>query len=546
MKVSQIIWVLIQVSNAKEYNSFIRFLQKIPFIGKKVPNRWYRADEIKILRMVLKGLFLPVQIFWGTIFYLFICIGVGRVLKELLGELFSLKDLSATHISLTLLVIFSVFFKTLYQLKLLVASDVEASQAVRIFRLPAQNFLLARESLSFGRLMLARTLVFGIYFATIEQPFWHGLTFGLFLSGLHLFVKMLTLPLYYWDKDKGDKLVNWVMGLGTLVMFGLGCAMLFLGQKFSPQLFMGLPVGLIGLILWLLSYRNLKADTKINHLGRQLLTHQAMKDSAKALENIEAVALEVKEKDISLDDCKAPAENLKGVAYLNTIFMQRLGKHLRKEVNFRLGFIAFIAIGVLAAKYFDWFKDVTPLEASDFWRGLFITVMAGYIVYIGESYMKFCFYHLDRPLLKYNYYRRKDIILATLKERFKSSIRHNFPIFMALNLLYGLAYIFFFKWTIAGLLMVVAGQILSMTFFSLYFLYFYFLLQPFNDGMKSKSKLYNVLTWIIYAFGYQIFRLAGVINLPIMIGILVGILAFLVLGFLAVLRFAPKTFRLRP
>lgn len=55
--------------------------------------------------------------------------------------------------------------------------------------------------------------------------------------------------------------------------------------------------------------------------------------------------------------------------------------------------------------------------------------------------------------------------------------------------------------------MIVLGQICLDIFFSLYF-HFYFLLQPFNDGMKSKSKLYNIMAGVVGYGGFQIFRLA--------------------------------------
>lgn len=83
MNLNRIIRVLLQVENAKKYNSFVHFLQKIPLLGKKIPNRWYRADEVKIIMLVLKGLYLPFYVFGGTIFYVLFCAGVGFVLHKI-------------------------------------------------------------------------------------------------------------------------------------------------------------------------------------------------------------------------------------------------------------------------------------------------------------------------------------------------------------------------------------------------------------------------------------------------------------------------------
>ncbi|WP_161980175.1 hypothetical protein [Streptococcus sp. S784/96/1] len=545
MKLSQIMRVLFQVSNAKQYNSLTHFLQKMPWLGKKIPNRWYRADDVKVVMMILKGLLIPVDLFGKSIIYTFFCLGSGFVLKELLPKFLDLEKASADHYSLTLMIIFSVLFATIFEMKWVEKSDVESSQAIRIFKILPRNYLLAREVMVFGRGLIARSVVFGVYFGTLGMPFGYGLTFALLLSGLRIGVKVIGIPLYVWNHEKADKLMTRGQIIGFFVVVGLGGALVFLGEQFSPQIFMGLPAGLIGLVMWLFSYHYLKNHPQINQLTRSLLTHAALKESATAVENIEAAAMEIKDKDFEINHQKVIRDDLTGVAFLNAIFMQRLGKHLKREIKWRLIIIGGIGALILIVKtIFESNKQVIT-DDTFFWQSLFVTVVIGYLLYVGESYVKFCFYHLDRPLLKYHYYRRKDVILATFLERFKSYLRHNFPIFLLLSVIYCLIYMAFFDWNIAGLLMIIVGQILSVTFFSLYFLYFYFLLQPFNDGMKSKSKLYNILTGIIYYAGYQIIRLANHMTFPILMGILLGIAIFLIAGFFAVLRFAPKTFKLR-
>ena len=546
MNLNRIIRVLLQVENAKKYNSFVHFLQKIPLLGKKIPNRWYRADEVKIIMLVLKGLYLPFYVFGGTIFYVLFCAGVGFVLHKILPEYFALKEASASHLSLTLIFTFSVLLATIFHIKVIDKSDIEASQAVRIFRISPKDYLLAKEALDFSRGLLAKGLVFGLYFVFISRPFWWGLAFALFLAGLRLGIKMLTLPLYFRDRDRTEKFLNRVGIIAFFPAFAIGTALVFLGEAFSPQLVMSLPAGFAGLVIWLLAYRYLQKQSKLDVLVRSLLTHGALKEAATALDNIETVAVEVKEKDFDIDDQTVISGNLEGVAYLNAIFTKRLGRHLNKEIRWRLLIITGIGAVILGIRYFS--DNRQPLISDDkiFWQSLFVTVMVGYLLYVGETYMKFCFYHLDRPLLKYHYYRRRDVILATLKERFKRSLQHNAPIFLLLNLIYSLLYVSFFDWKIAGLFMIVLGQVLSVTFFSLYFLYFYFLLQPFNDGMKSKSKLYNIMAGVVGYGGFQIFRLAKHISVAGVIGILIGLFLFILIGFLAVLRFAPKTFKLRP
>lgn len=68
--------------------------------------------------------------------------------------------------------------------------------------------------------------------------------------------------------------------------FAIGTALVFLGEAFSPQLVMSLPAGFAGLVIWLLAYRYLQKQSKLDVLVRSLLTHGALKE-ATALDNIE-------------------------------------------------------------------------------------------------------------------------------------------------------------------------------------------------------------------------------------------------------------------
>ncbi|MCD0067432.1 hypothetical protein HK290_03850, partial [Streptococcus agalactiae] len=70
-------------------------------------------------------------------------------------------------------------------------------------------------------------------------------------------------------------------------------------------------------------------------------------------------------------------------------------------------------------------------------------------------------------------------------------------------------------------------------------------LQPFTEGLKSKSAMYNILTFIIYYMGYKLFTFTKSITMPILLVSLGIIVVILIIGYLAVVVFAPKTFRLK-
>ena len=86
-----------------------------------------------------------------------------------------------------------------------------------------------------------------------------------------------------------------------------------------------------------------------------------------------------------------------------------------------------------------------------------------------------------------------------------------------------------------------------MIFFSLYYLYMYYLIQPFTVDMKVKSTLYNFLQVVIVFFSYQ--SMSVFLNmdnpLPFYLGLAAFFVLFTLLGYFAVLRLAPKNFKLR-
>ncbi|BBE40792.1 hypothetical protein MP619_08530 [Streptococcus dysgalactiae] len=218
---------------------------------------------------------------------------------------------------------------------------------------------------------------------------------------------------------------------------------------------------------------------------------------------------------------------------------------VQKSVAFsRLLIVGLAIVAELIGLYY-FRHQLGQVKHQEFVRILYVSLVSGYLIYVEESYIKFCFYHLDRPLLKFNDYRQREVILATLKTRFWSIIKHNIPIFLAANLFVLILYVALFPLVWSEIVLIVMVQFLSMSFFSLYFLYLYFLLQPFTEGLKSKNVLYNVLTFIVYYLGYQLFRFTTDMTMPIFLIVLVGMILILGVGYLAVYYLAPKTFRLK-
>lgn len=536
---------LLAVEIFEKYNRFIYWLQKLPLLGRHIPNRFFKATEVKWFLFAFQVLPSIFNYLARSALYVSFAYGLGRVISNFLPKLVVREVHSPFLSALVVMICFSVFLFESFDFKMINRTDMTLLNAVRIFRIEPKSYFLANELLGAARGLIFRGSVFSVFFLLNGMSWLRALGFVLFIAGLRLSVKMLALSLYNNRRVNKEKSLNRLSVFLFLLAFGLSLTLIFLGKAFNPLLFFSWQAGLLGVALWVGGIISLKNNRDVNGLTKSLVTHEAMREQETFLENVEVQAVAVKDKDIDFSEKQPQSSQLTGIPYLNALFMKRMGKHLGKGVRIRLGIIASLIVLVLILVRFFPAVSQRTFTLKEFNSLLFISVFAGYIIYIGESYMKFCFYHLDRPLLKFNYYRQPQVVLATLKTRFVASIKHNLPIFLLLNVLYVTIYLLFFKWTLAGILLLILGQILSMTFFSFYFLYLYFLLQPFTDGMKIKSPAYSILTGIFYIGAYQIFRLSSLMNIALIIGIAMAMLAFLVLGYFAVLHFAPKTFRLK-
>lgn len=545
MTTKDLLRILWQIDGVTRYNTLIYWLQKLPLIGRRIPQACYRLKEGKVFLTVIHGLIFPFSILAQMALYVGICFTLAHIVRAWFSEYTWYASPKPFTLSLLWLVIFSLLLMTTLDIKLVTRDDMDLAKAIRQFHLLPRDYLKAKQLMRLGRELLFHVLALGIYFTLNHFTFWPAISFTLLVSGVRLFLKVIFVPLYDRKGDDKEKYLNRLLfslfGIAFLVSGGL----LVLGNRFAPQIFFSIPAGCLGFVLWGYGFYRLISDAELDTLTRSVVTHETMKERVAVMENVHTVEVAVKEKDIDLSPQKKHRlQGLTGIAYLNAIFLQRMGKRLRKGVTIRLLIVGLAIVAELIGLYY-FRHQLGQVKHQEFVRILYVSLVSGYLIYVGESYIKFCFYHLDRPLLKFNDYRQREVILATLKTRFWSIIKHNIPIFVAANLFVLILYVALFPLVWTEMVLIVMVQFLSMSFFSLYFLYLYFLLQPFTEGLKSKNVLYNVLTFIVYYLVYQLFRFTTDMTMPIFLIILFGMILILGVGYLAVYYLAPKTFRLK-
>lgn len=73
-----------------------------------------------------------------------------------------------------------------------------------------------------------------------------------------------------------------------------------------------------------------------------------------------------------------------------------MGKRLRKGVTIRLLIVGLAIVAELIGLYY-FRHQLGQVKHQEFVRILYVSLVSGYLIYVGESYIKFCFYHLTGP-----------------------------------------------------------------------------------------------------------------------------------------------------
>ncbi len=247
--------------------------------------------------------------------------------------------------------------------------------------------------------------------------------------------------------------------------------------------------------------------------------------------------------------------NYKGYDYLNRKFFERHRALFRNPMLAKLIIIALITlIPSIVFMYFAIAGKLTAKLTADVHKFLMdlvpsVLVFAMYLMTNGESNNMSFFYNCDIFMLKYGFYREPGSIVKNFVLRLKKTIWYNFVPALALCggiVIFALASGNIFKVHMYIPFMLCA-LILS-AFYSIYYLFLYYLCQPFTEQGKVKGFFYSFCTSLIYIIAYANFTVLDDVKINMYIYtaiVMVATVMFSVLAVALVKKFAPKTFRLK-
>lgn len=531
--------IVSQMNSTSKYNKFIHYLQKIPLVGKSIPDKWYKSrlfdSWLQYVWLSLTCLFsILVKLVSLTLIYL-----LGLSLIFLFDQL-TLSPLSLFYISIILFSLINGPLTKAFFISPVKEKDIIAIKIFRVVPLTYYQSSLAYESVEF---LLVNTVALGLIFNYLNAPVVNAILLIFCAVALRVFASSLMIQLYKRGLDPNNDWWSWATIISVLTTTFTVLGLLMFGitlpvHVILSPLFFVLCVGLLGIGIW-----GWSKGTSVNTVAYQSLNFETLKTHQKVIDNAQAIGSTLEEDDYNEIRHQDKMMDKKGIAYLNHLFFERTRKYIYKQIMRRIIVSAIITVVVTIVFMV---QDSIAFDSDSFLYVIsFISLIASHYLYYSEGFSKFCFYNLDRQLMKYRFYRNPDVVMESIKIRFLVAIKCNTPVLLVVMSCTSILFFISNDISLVALILTLGFQLLLMLFFSMNYLILYYSIQPYTESLKSKSIVYSVINFLFLMLLYVSFQVDFESLTVFIPGISVFILIYIPAGLLTVYKRAPKQFKLR-
>ncbi|MDO5112636.1 MAG: hypothetical protein Q4E65_10055 [Clostridia bacterium] len=515
-----------RLRNTYKTNGIIWSLKGIPLVKRLLPASLYASRGLKLFANILSGMWELCSVFLGKALYLLAIYTLAQGMRAASGD-------SYAHMLLFLTLIGGFLNTQIFD------PTKDKFYAICIMRMDAKRYTLANY-FYFLLKMLIGFLAFSLLFGSLAGA---SLVTCLAVPVYVVAVKILFTAKSLADCEKLDKTFN--ENKPTLMKYA--CAALFFLAAMAPP-YLGYACS--ERVFWIVTAVLLVPAA---FALRYILRFEAYRPIYKALLRPESILANyggdsegaaqqlAMQKRITADFTQT--SNKSGYPYFNELFMKRHAKILTRAAK-RIAFIAalFFAASAVALYMFPGARaDVNMLLLT--YLPYFLFVM--YLINCGKTVTQAMFMNCDHSMLTYRFYRQPKAILALFVERLKYVIAIN--LLPAGVIALGLPLLLYASGGTAEPLnyVVLFVSIIAMSvFFSVHHMVMYYLLQPYNVNLESKSATYGIVNWITYIVCYSAIRF----QLPTLLfgsAISAFCILYAIVAFILAYRLAPKTFKLR-
>lgn len=408
---------------------------------------------------------------------------------------------------------------------------------------PAQY---ARASLvkKVGFSFLSRSAVLMVFSAILGITPVNGLVVSVLATMTALAAEALHLLIFRrTGKTIGDS--NLLLVLLYLLIPGCGYLIFFFLPGFHPGILLNHPLTwLLFIVMGLTAARYLFFYPHYGEAMNRATNFLRLTDLGKLRREAKFADVRIKAKDFNMDELTENEHKEKeGYAYLNALFFDRHKRIIRKPVLIKSALVtAVFLIVVIVSLFLN--EEILVTLSQGILGNFTIFIFLMYMLCNSNRETKAMFYNCDLSMLKYGFYRKPGALLTMFALRTRRIVLGN--MIPTLLLVAGLL----LMTTLSGErnymeILPVLIMILSLSvFFSVHFIFMYYIFQPYTASMDVKNPFFNIINGLVYFLSYMSMQIDEPASRFVWYIIVFAIL-YVAFAVTLVYRMAPKTFRVK-
>jgi hypothetical protein len=513
-------------------NGLVYFIRKLPILRKRPDRGNFGFFTLKEALGVLSFLY---QLVWGSIKAILL-----PVITVLLPRL--IFDDAATAKPLTLILFFYFLLRTLqpYLLELTQTKFILLKELKMDPKDYALAYLVKKESFK----LAGRTMGFLLLTGSIFENPLQALVISIAATLIAFPAEAIHLHLFKKKRFLIEE-HNWVYISLLLAVMAGGYLTYYVLPGFDGGRILSNPLFVpVLLVLALISLRYILQYDYYMEAMIQVASYEKMNTLQNAMQEAKVADVKMRDKDFKEEDL-LPMEGAQkeGFAYLNTLFFKRHRRFFRKPILVK----SFIVGGVLLGLFLLWvfsdhnlMNEIGPQLTQSYTMMIFLM----YMLTNSNRETKAMFYNCDLFMLRYGFYREPKALLSMFTLRLKRIVLGNLIptgiLILGLVLFTTLSDARNYMEILPLLIMILSLAV----FFSVHYLFMYYVFQPYTSSMEVKSPVFSIVNGLVYLLSYLALQIKAPAQWMLPVIIIMSIL-YTFVAVIFVYKKAPTTFRVK-
>jgi hypothetical protein len=539
MNIINSVLVSFRISTATMMNKIIYYFKKIPLIGQAMPDSAYGFGDIKTFVSVLLAAvrFLGL-IFWKAIYVMLVAFLPVTVFLSGYPQALQYPGY------LNILVFLSFLFGS-FRASAALDNTIDRYVTIKLMKMPAKQYMVSHFLLHHVGDLIGFLPVCIVVPVILGRPFWEGILLAFYLVCFHAGGE--TLRLFLFSKTNPEKeLFSRVWMIGVLALISCALAYVPVLMELNFRLDMILFSVWFFLIAVLIGVGSVWYQLRFNgytKVASRTIRAEDLQEMQTVMAKSRFADVQLKEKDLTKTNAKK-FERLSGYRYLNAIFFERHKRMLVRPMLIMIAIVLFLFLAAVCTLYFV--PDVALPLAEYIPNILPLCVFLMYLATAtNERVCRAMFNNCDIALLRYSYYRQPSVILKNFRIRLFWMMRWN----LALSGCVAAALVAFaimagISWQWLDLIAFIISILLLGVFFSVHYLFLYYVFQPYTTDLGMKNPFFNLIQGIVYVACLVCLQLDSAPKYFSLI-VLAATVCYIVLALLLIQKFAPKNFRVK-